>query len=261
MAIDIVVCNYHTDSMLRDFIASVGERSFVGCTLTVVDVAVDDHTAEGTLSTLNNGNVHLTYVPVKENIGYARACNFGAQSGSNDVILLANADTVLSGGLAECYDALMANPDWGVLGPRQVDEHNRITFGGIFGPDRLPKQRGWLELDRGSYSDIRDDSLTVAGSLYFIKRSVWHELTQCDHYQAVAPGVTGAFLPTQHYFEETFCSYHARAHGYKVVYYGPVKMIHYWHKSSPLGGYAEGHFRESQAYMRQACANHNILCE
>jgi hypothetical protein len=143
--------------------------------------------------------------------------------------------------------------------------YGKITAGGIFGSNRFPKQRGWGELDRGQVSDVRDDAISVSGALYFIKRDLWSLLTHCELYQDVQPvgeKAIGAFLETKLYFEETFASLHARAHGYKCVYYGPVKMIHHWHKSvETRTGWGEEQFKISQAMHREACQHHGIESE
>jgi GT2 family glycosyltransferase len=256
MAIDVVVVNYHNDDLLRGFVNSFGEHSTVRDTLTVVDVEMVDHVGDGEWD-----GVPYHYIGMQGNVGYAKACNAGAQEGTNDVILLANADTLLSDGLQDCHDALLSHDDWGVLGPRQVNEQGRITAGGIFGTETSIGQRGWNEPDNGQYSDVREDAKSVSGSLYFIKRSVWNELTQCQYMQGMFPGITGAFIPTQHYYEETCCSYHARNHGYKVVYYGPVRMVHYWHRASDHGGWADMQVGPSKALMRLFLASHGIDCE
>lgn len=253
MAVDVVVVNYKTSDLLHDFRLSYKENAFEGCTLTVMDVGT------GGQSVAIEG--HATTIGIPENVGYARACNEGAQLGTNEVILLANADTLLSEGLEECYRVLMDCEDWGVLGPRQVDDRGAITAGGIFGTETNIGQRGWQEPDHGQYNDIREDAKSVSGSLYFIKRSVWEELTNCPYMQQFSPGIKGAFIETPHYYEETACSYHARAHGYKIVYYGPVRMTHLWHKASAHGGWADRQVETSKGMMRDFCRLHGIICE
>lgn len=253
MAVDVVMVNYHTMGDAIAFCDSFGKNTFRGCTLTVVDVEGGGANFPCATTTITTG----------ENIGYGAACNRGATLGTNDVILLANADTLLNQTFRECYLALTGplGAYWGVLGPRQVNEHNHITAGGIFGHPKSPAQRAWNELDQGQVSDIRDDVLSVSGALYFIKRSVWKELTECPITQQYQPGVKGAFLETKHYFEEMTCSLHARGHGYKCVYYGPAKMLHYWHRASSHGGWADQQFAESQHMHREFCALHNLECE
>lgn len=253
--LDVVVVDYHTPDLLREFIDSYDRFAPPGATLTIVMV---DYGREDEQST---GSVRTIWIA--DNCGYAHACNVGAEGGTNDVVLLANADTLLTEGLTECCEALMAHEDWGVLGPRQVDENGRITCGGIFGTDESISQRGWQEFDHGQYSSVRDDAKSVSGSLYFVKRKVWQELTDCPVMQEFQPDSQGAFIHTPHYYEETCCSYHARAHGYKIVFYGPVQMIHYWHKAHQIGSWADQPttVEGSKQMMREFCALHSIQCE
>jgi GT2 family glycosyltransferase len=259
MAVDVVVINYKTPDYLAAFCESYEHHKFEGCTITVVDVEAGRGQGVFLDGSLKDGtDNHLFLV---DNVGYARACNKGAALGKNDVILLANADTLLTADFEDCYKALVSKIPWGILGPRQVDEFNRITAGGIFGSDTSIGQRGWNELDHGQYADVRDDAKSVSGSLYFIKRKVWEELTNCRYMQEAYPGIEGAFIPTPHYYEETACSYHARAHGYKIVFYGPAKMIHYWHKASAHGGWADRQVETSKMMMRSFCSFHGIVCE
>ena len=251
MAVDVVVTNYKTPDLLQDFIASYEAHKFPGCHLTIVDVSPE--------APALYPHEH-TYIAKGENIGYGRACNLGAQMGHNDVILLANADTLLTSGLAECYDALVANEDWGVLGPRQIDEQGRLSWGGIFGPDTAPAHRGWQEFDVGQYTDVRDDGPMVNGSLLFTKRALWEELATCPTYTEHWPGSSGPFLETTHYYEETWYCYHARAHGAKCIYYGAVTMTHLWHKASAPGGWADQQQPVSMAKYQAACKAHKIVC-
>jgi GT2 family glycosyltransferase len=256
MAVDVVVTNHKTPDLLADFCRSYEAHQFGECTLTVVDVTLDSPYPSQIAQ-----NFGADFISFPDNVGYGTACNAGAEKRVNDVILLANADTVLSAGLKECYEELIAHEDWGVLGPRQVDEHNRITAAGIFGTETSLGLRGWLEVDVGRYTDVREDAKSVSGSLYFIKRSIWQELTDCEFFQNSFPGARGAFLPTSHYYDETGCSYHVRAHGYKVVYYGRVKMLHLWHRASEHGGWADRQMEASRTLMRDFLHSHSIVCE
>jgi GT2 family glycosyltransferase len=255
--IDVVVVSYRTPHDLEGFCSSYARHHFPGCTLTVVDV---DPEVEPNSPWFEQ--VVDSWIVTHENVGYGKACNMGAAKGTNPVILLANADTLLTAdGMHRCFSALMEHDDWGVLGPRQVNRDGQITAGGIFGHPQSPSLRGWNEYDCGQFSDIRDDALSVSGALYFIKRSVWDELTNCEIWQQYSPGIEGAFLPTPHYFEEMTCSVHARGHGYKCVYYGPVQMVHFWHQASPHGGWADQQFSISQHMHREFCALHGLVCE
>lgn len=254
VTIDLVVVNYKTPEDLEAFLDSLDAHPPVTpATLTVVEV--DDENYEHRFHWAG-GEGHT--IGVATNIGYARACNLAASRTTGSVIAFFNADVlVTSGAIDQCYRALTCHADWGVLGPCQVDPQGLLRHAGIFGTHSAPVMRGWNERNTGQYCDVRE-AITVAGSAYFIRREVWDQLTACPLYREVVPNAQGAFLPTPHYFEETFASYHAHAHGHKVMYYGPVTMIHKWHRASPIGGLAEQQFPISQKLFRQACDHHGI---
>lgn len=254
MAIDIVVVNYHTPNDLELFLDSLNRHPpKCPATLTVIDVEVEPLVQEFAWA----GGAGAA-IGVANNIGYARACNYGASRGTHDIIALFNADVaVTAGAIDACHDELANNDNWGVLGPRQIDHNRRIRHAGIFGTHTNPSHRGWHEPDRGQHADVRS-AVTVSGSAYFVKRRVWNELTRCPLYRDIAPDAQGALLPTHHYYEETWCSYHAWAHGYSVIYLGTTTIIHKWHQASPVGGWAEQQMPASRDYFRSACDHHGI---
>jgi len=261
--LDAVVVNYRTPGDLTAFVDAFLEHAGdLDVDLVVANVAPEeaDRAAGEEAVARSRPGVAIRHVAFEDNVGYARACNTGVRDGDREVVALFNADTQLTpGALRACHDALLAHPEWGALGPRQVDQHGRFTASGIFGTNDKPKQRAWHHLDEGQCSDVRDDAVTVAGSAYFMRRAVWDELTRCRKYRKVAPSAEGAFLPTRLFYEETYCSYHAAAHGYKNVYYGPVSMIHTWHGSIDTNGAPSGElFEESRQVFRAACDAHGI---
>lgn len=259
--------NWRTAPDLQAFLDSLtANPPTVQFTVTVVNVEptpADELVAEAWVAAARaRWNIHCIHRSFPTNIGYARACNFGASLGTHDVVALFNADVeVTPGSIDECTAALLAGADrnWGILGPRQVDQQNRLVHAGIFGTLDKPTFGGRFRArDRGQASETRDDAVTVSGSAYFVLRHVWEYLTDCQVFKAIDPGAEGAFLQTEHYYEETWCSYHAQAHGWKVVYYGPVCMTHKWHRASPVGGRAEQMLPASQAKFRAACDDHGI---
>jgi GT2 family glycosyltransferase len=255
--LDLVVCNYRTPGDLADFFTSVVDAAAeVDYGLTVANV--DPLDGDRRVVKDWGRKLELRYLEFSENVGYATAINRGISRGEREVVVALNADVRLRPGVLEaCHRALMENDNWGVLGPRQVDSEGRFTHAGIFGTLTAPRHRGWRERDDGRYRDVLD-AVTVSGSAYFARRQLWDELTNCPVYAEVAPNAEGAFLPTPHYYEETFCSYHAQAHGWKVIYYGVETVVHEWHRSSPIGGHADQQMKVSQERFRRACDAHSI---
>lgn len=259
--VDLIVCNYRTPSELHGFLCSyIQYTPRVPHSLHVVNV---DPTTED-IDIARGAGVLCAYTEHPTNVGHAVASNEAASRGDREVIGLLNADTrLMRGTIEECYRQLLANPDWGVVGPRQVDESGAITHAGVFGSQLNPTFDGrWHAKDVGQYNEIRTDCVNVSGSAYFMRREVWNELTDCPLYRDVVTSrglePTGALLPTKHYYDETYTSYHAIGHGYKVVYLGTVCMVHNWHKSSKIGGYAEMTLNESREFFREACDVHGL---
>lgn len=263
--INLVAVAYNAPMETDRFLSSVISHADVPFTLTVVE---NDSPDERVMSVLNDyfsgdrfrQNPFMRAYCISrsgKNVGYARACNAGAREGNAPYIALLNCDIEFTeGALSSIVKFMDDNPDVGVVGPRTVDSTGRLTHGGIFTNtvSRRDEHRFWLAHDWGQASDVLDVP-TVSGATYFVRRSMWKELTDCVDYATVAPGAEGAFLPTKHFYEETWCSYHARAHHWRVVYLGTVRMIHQWHRSSPIGSVTLG---EAEEYFRKACEAHGI---
>lgn len=252
--VDVVVVNYRTPEDLTSFLNSFATQvSTVPASLYVADVDPLEEFPSGVLRDMGDWTVFDT------NVGYSGACNHLAAKGNREVVAFFNADTELFDyTLDECHSALMENEGWGILGPMQVDKTGKITHAGTDGDLTTAKPRGWRSTNLKKYRDVIECP-TVFGSAYFVKRECWDELTACPIYRSEYPHVDGAFLPTPHYYEETWCSYHAFWHGWRVIYYGKSVMIHNWHQSSPVGGVAEREYMPISRKMFQSmCDVHGI---
>lgn len=194
----------------------------------------------------------------EENVGYARAINEGATHGTAPYLAALNCDILFEPGVdvvGDIVNFFEECPSVGVVGPRTVDQYKRLTHGAIISTGPASEQhRFWMEYDNGQASDVLNVP-TVSGATYFARRTMWDELTRCPDFQRVAAGAEGAFLPTPHFYEETWCSYHARAHEWGVVYLGTTWMRHLWHRSSPTGS---KDMLGPQMYFRQACREHGL---
>lgn len=252
--IDLCVVNYNTKPLLQRQLNTLhSDYKQNVWSLFIADNDSTDNTDSWLKQNINNYEVD-TYVK-NDNIGYSAACNQLALKGQSDIIALLNADTwFTTADIIAIQDAFDSDPNIHILGPKQRDENGYITHAGIFGSNTSPKMRGWREHDPldQKYKD-RLTCVTVSGSAYFIRRDVWNDMTNNAKYREMVPDAIGAFLPTPHYYEETWCSYFARHLGYNVVYDGSISIGHSWHKSSPVGGEADQKFKISQKIFRDAC--------
>jgi glycosyltransferase involved in cell wall biosynthesis len=203
-----------------------------------------------------------------ENIGYSAACNQLASAGDSPYLALLNSDIWMT--TQQCMkviEPMVEDNSIAAIGPKQINERSEIVHAGIIGTNERPKHRGWKVSDPKDelFKDVID-CVTISGSAYYVRRSIWDELGQCSKYKEVVNEIAGEeypfygpFLPTPHYYEETFFSYHSTAHAYRVVYNGEVTIGHSWHASSPVGGHADQQFKVSQRIFRKACDFHGIL--
>lgn len=208
------------------------------------------------------GALSVSYNAFYDNVGYAKACNdAAAQFGSDlaiDTYAFFNADTEVRPGVLEgCRQRLWSDPSYGVVGPRQVDRSGLITHAGITGPP--PRHRAFkVHGNADAWTDVLDDCWSVMGSAYFTKASLWWELSNCPQYRQVAPDALGAFLQTEHFFEDEYYSRHAVAHGYKVVYDGTVTMVHQQGGATPSHGWATAAMQKARPIYEAACRAHGF---
>lgn len=183
-----------------------------------------------------------------EKLSFSQAIHQGVAEGSSPIICALNADVECRGSQQSILD-LFDDPEVAVVGPLQVDQRGLVKHGGIVGSNEKPEHRGWnVPIDmQPELREITDDVVSVSGSVYYCRRSVWEEL--------------GGFLDTRLYYEETWLSYLARHRGYRVVFMGGVEWLHLWN-SSPVDDMQKREwFLESQALFRRACAREGIACD
>lgn len=261
--IDLCVVSYNTKDKLKrlvDTLVSDYDEDNPVWKLYVSENGSEDGSGEYLLSVILEGHKYPETVIMNTNVGYAAACNGLAGMGDSDIVGLLNSDVwMTTDDIRRIEEAFRANPEISILGPKQRSETGHITHAGIFGSNTRPKHRGWHEYDPGDIK-YRDqlEAVTVSGSAYFVRRNVWDALTNDPEYRKLYPDATGAFLPTPHYYEETWCSYFARHRGYKVFYDGTISIGHSWHASSDVGGTMDRMFPVSQKMFRDACDAMNI---
>lgn len=265
--INLYAVAYQAPEETLGFLQSLRHVS-VPFSLTVVENASPDPRVQEVLRGLPFAEVkalamctNAEVVYNEKNVGYARAINRASTAGSAPYLAALNCDVLFEETVdvvGDIVNYFEANPNVGVIGPRTVDQHKRLTHGAIISTGVASEQhRHWLQPDRGQASDVLSVP-TVSGATYFVRRTTWDELTRCTAYQEAAPGAEGAFLPTDHFYEETWCSYHARAHEWEVVYLGTTWMRHLWHRSSPTGSQD---MNGPRTFFRQACRVHGIPTE
>lgn len=211
--LDVIIVNYRTPMLLTRCLASWARfhddhlAAGVRCRLTVVDVDPVPCTADSSpLDCAPAPGVQWLTLPW--NAGYSGACNRAALVTDAPLISFWNADTMLTNGdaIPTMVRFFADHPDdCHIAGPLQTDDQQRVTHAGIFGGHAAPQQRDFMQPVHDGHRDVRR-CITVAGSAYFIRRSMWNKLRDCPLFQEeIDPDNHGAMLRTPHYFEETWC--------------------------------------------------------
>ncbi len=207
MKIDLCVVSFNTKKMLERLVLGLSTEESLYRML-IWDNNSEDGTQEWLSTHMSEGHdPKLDWVKLSQkNEGYAAACNGLAAEGTNEIIGFLNADVWLTNqNLSEVSSFFLQNPNVDIMGPKQRDERGFITAAGIFGTNSAPKMRGWKIHDPEDklYKDIVP-AVTISGSAYFIRRSVFEALTNCPIYQGLEvvqnSEYKGAFLPTPHYY-------------------------------------------------------------
>lgn len=204
--------------------------------------------------------LYTNFVENDTNSGYAWACNYGSNLTTyTPYVAFLNCDTqFLPEAASRIVAHFEAHDDVAVVGPKTTDSKNRLTHAGIVSDGVRDHHRFWLHYDNGQADDVFD-APTVSGATYFVRRAAWDQLGACPTFSDMFPHASGAFLPTKHYYEETWFSYHARKHRWKVRYLGTAHMIHEWASSEPAASpKLLKHFQESKRMYVQACNAHGI---
>jgi len=264
MTIDLCVVNHNTRPLLQRFLDVLHSdlKSPNGALIKNWNLYITDNDSVDDFNHWIRENeerylIDRTYL--RKNIGYSAAVNMMASRTDSSIIGILNGDVWMT--TEDCIKIekiFNENNDIHILGPKQRDEQGYITHAGIIGTNSAPRHRAWREYDPDDqlYRD-RVECVTVSGSAYFIRREVWYSLTNNEKYRSLYPDAIGAFLPTPHYYEETWCSYFARHLGYNVIYDGSVSIGHSWHASTPKPGQGESHadkyFPISREIFREAC--------
>lgn len=258
--IDLLVVNYNTKEKLQRFVDTLNSDYEPDVwRLYIQDNGSTDGSRDLLTELFADRLNNIEGIRLENNVGYARAINNLANASHNEILCAVNADTWFTTNHVKEVAASFEAPhhaNAAVIGVKQKDESGAIRHGGIFwgGVYVQPHHRGWGEGDGHDFK-YKDDvpCWTVSGSIYYMRRSVWNELRDCPAYQSIAPGA-GAFLPTPHFFEETFFSVHAQKHGYEVWYDGTIETAgHTWHASSNVGEASRKWFEESRNLYITAC--------
>lgn len=183
---DLIIVSHNSKEDLEKFLPSIRKANTENYTLTIVDNSDDKETREFLKESSPSLNTNAN-VLIVENKGYGAACNAGAKTTHNDIIVFLNADLEAKEGWLEALIKPFEDKLVAVSGSR------------LFTPD-----------GKEYPTPVKDMAI---GCVFAVRRSIFEELGGFDE---------NYFL----FFEETDYCRRAVNAGYKVVR-SEAKMVHF----------------------------------
>ncbi|MGB7569039.1 MAG: glycosyltransferase [Chitinivibrionales bacterium] len=137
VSIIIPVCDllYYTRQCIESIFSATPEELFEL-------MVVDNGSAPSMQEYLNTQAHRVTCITNKTNLGFARACNQGAEAAQGDYLVFLNNDTIVRPGwLEELLKTAASGPAAGLAGSKLLFPNNTVQHCGIvFGPRKYPYQ-------------------------------------------------------------------------------------------------------------------------
>jgi O-antigen biosynthesis protein len=198
-------------------------------------IIVDNASMDDSKQRITQEFPEVTWIDLKSNIGFGKACNVGAKSAAGTYLLFLNPDTEVSQNtLSESVALLRARPDVGLLGPEILNPDGTlqvscrrsfptpaIAFYRLFGLSRIfPKSKKFGQYNL-SYLDPKQECEVdaVSGSFMCMPRALFQDIGGFDE----------AFFM---YGEDLDICFRVKEKGYKVWYTPRTQIIHFKGRSS-----------------------------
>jgi len=233
MDLSIIIVNYRTYDLTKQTIGSIITKKH---SFSYKIYMVDNASQDGSLEKLQEDfskeadDGLIKFITNKENKGFAFANNVAIKQASSKYVLLLNSDTIIMDNcLEECINYMEADKHIGALGCKVVLPDGTL--------DKACKR---------SFPDVNVSLYRMTGLSHLFPRSERfgkYNLTYLDENEIYEVDcLVGAFMMVRSaaidqiglldetffmYGEDIDWCYRIKSTGWKVVYYGPAKIIHY----------------------------------
>jgi GT2 family glycosyltransferase len=220
--LSIIIVNWNTGDQLKNCIDSIKScQDSSNLPLIIIDNASSDNSID-----LIRATPQILLIELKNNVGFAKACNLGASLAYSKYLLFLNPDTLVFDGTFKFSVEFMEsskNNRVGICGVQLVDESSTISRSCSQFPTPLRLILQSLGVDRylTKFShfltswDHKSVKLVdqVIGAYFLVKSNLFIQLNGFDE---------RFFL----YYEEVDFSYRARLAGWFSAYISDVKVFH-----------------------------------
>jgi N-acetylglucosaminyl-diphospho-decaprenol L-rhamnosyltransferase len=212
--LSIIIVNYKSAGHLRKCLVSLEKK----ITLLPFEVIVVNNSDEDISFAGDLGNYSTRLYTINENVGFAKACNYGAQKAQAPFFAFINPDTeLLSDNIKYILDTFQNRSNVGIIGAKLVSSDKRVQAW------CAGKETDIWDIVRNNIGIVKSRRIWeskkirnadwVSGAAFFISASAFEKLQGfCDEY----------FM----YFEDQDMCRRARRLGYRVLYCPEVSFQH-----------------------------------
>ncbi|HUB88085.1 MAG TPA: glycosyltransferase [Verrucomicrobiae bacterium] len=220
-AVSIVIPTFNNFALMRKCLDALFATTPSNSEIIVVDNSSTDGSLEFLREQENAGRLRLISNPRNE--GFARACNRGAQTARNPLLLFLNNDTETTAGWLDALVAAAQLPDVGIAGAKLLYADDTIQHAGIGFINGIPDHpHRRAPADAPEANRFRELDM-VTGACLMIRRELFLQLAGFD--ETFRNGV-----------EDIDLCLRARAAGWKIVY-EPKSVVYH------LEGQSTGRFK------------------
>lgn len=212
--ISVVVVTFNNESSIKQCLESLRESSSIREVL-----VVDNNSVDQTINIVKSFK-QVVLIKLKENIGFAKACNLAASKASGDYLFLLNPDTeALDKSLDILLDYLRQHPSVGIVAPQLVMPSGKPQPSVRKLPTLIGLVREYYLQQKSSYSEYVPSGIepveveSVYGAAMLIKKNVFQQLGGFNEKY---------FL----YYEDLDFCRRVRSNSLKVVYNPQAKVRH-----------------------------------
>jgi len=185
-------------------------------------IVVDNASTDATATRLKSEFPWVEVIRNEQNLGFAKACNRGAERARGKYLVFLNNDTkVQKGWLEALIAACEGEAGAGIVGSKLLYPDGRLQHAGVeiaYPGGAFPIHPGHLRYGQPDAPDARREVEAVTGAAMLLPRAVFYEL--------------GGFEEVyQNGYEDVDLCLKARAGGYRILYEPASRAIHYESKT------------------------------
>lgn len=254
----VVIVSWNVQSYLRKCLTSLSSERAGSVPFEVV--VVDNNSADGSADSVKQSFPWVKLISLNTNVGFAKACNLGAENSSSDYILFLNPDTeVATGFFSDLERSFIQHPDAAVVGGHIYNDNGSTQLSVRAFPtcwigfleafkllNRFPKLAKEYLLPSFDYS-VSQAVDQVMGACFAVRSKIWLELDGFDDNFFV-------------WFEEVdFCK-RCKLAGYNIWYESRLSMLHSLGRSFSQLSYTKKHKYYMQSMFRYLKKHSCIIC-